>query len=99
MYIVKKYLLKKVLVNVVKVQCYRTFTSTETHGGGRGVKTRGGGVGGCQDPGGRVGYGVKTRGEGGVWCQDPRGREVVVSADGVGLGGGLTKILAGEVVS
>ena len=66
MYIVKKYLLKKVLVNVVKVQCYRTFTSTETHGGGRGVK---------------------TRGEGGVWCQDPRGREVVVSADGVGLGG------------
>ena len=53
-------------MNVVKVQCYRTFTSTETHGGGRGVK---------------------TRGEGGVWCQDPRGREVVVSADGVGLGG------------
>ena len=58
-------------------------------GGWRGVKTRGWGVGGVSRP----------VGEGGVWCQDPRGREVVVSADGVGLGGGLTKILAGEVVS
>ena len=66
-------------MNVVKVQCYRTFTSTETHGGGRGVKTRGGGVRGVSRPG--VG-GVKTRGwgVGGVsrpggggleGCQDP----------------------------
>ena len=45
-------------MNVVKVQCYRTFTSTETHGGGRGVKTRGGGWGMVSRPEGEGGGGV-----------------------------------------